>query len=119
MNTERRALAQLLLILPAILFLGSVVARNIQPLEPAAERVVMWYAARMWTLWVLLLALPSVVFLTGCVTFFGGRNNAAAMGQVSGVLAAMRADRTLRFVAALTLTAGVVLSVVVLHMAAN
>jgi len=119
MNAERRAFAQLLLILPVVFFLGSVVARNIQPLEPAAQRIVMWYAARMWTLWVLLLALPFTVLITGCLTLFFGGNNAGATAEGSGVLAAIRANRILRLVAALTLTAGAVLVVVALHMGAN
>jgi hypothetical protein len=117
MNTERRALAQVFLMLPAILFLGSVVVRNVQPLQPAAERVVMWYAARMWTLWVLLLALPLMVLVTGCVTLFVSRNTqAVASGQV---LAAVRGNRALALVATLTLVAGVVLAIVLLHMGAN
>src|SRR5690242_15446627 len=104
MNTERRALAQVLLILPAIVFLGSVVARDLQPLKPAAERVVMWYAARMWTLWMLLLALPFTVFVTGCVTLFGSRNTHPDPSRQ--IIATIRSDGALSLVAALTLMAG-------------
>ena len=61
--------AQLLLIFPSALFMGALVVRELQPLqnEPAhtAQQLVMWYAARMWTLWVLLIALPFAVLVTG------------------------------------------------------
>jgi hypothetical protein len=33
-----------------------------------AQRVVMWYSARQWTLWVLLITLPFAVLVTGFVT---------------------------------------------------
>ena len=52
MNTTKRALAaaQLLLMFPAVLFMGALVVRMLQPLqhEPAhtAQRIVMWYALR-------------------------------------------------------------------------
>ena len=66
-------MALLLLILPSILFMGALVVRELQPLqnEPAhtaQQQLVMWYAALMWTLWVLLIALPFAVLATGCVT---------------------------------------------------
>jgi len=53
--TERLvAAAQLLLIFPAVLFMGSLVVRKLSPLqnEPArtAQQIVMWYAGRMWSL---------------------------------------------------------------------
>jgi len=28
----------------------------------------MWYSGRIWTLWILLFALPFAVLVTGCVT---------------------------------------------------
>src|ERR1039458_2263742 len=72
MNTTKRAIAQVLLIFPAIFFMGALVVRQLLPLqhEPAhtAHRIVMWYAGRVWTLWVLLIALPLAVLVTGCVT---------------------------------------------------
>ena len=74
MNTAKRAIAttELLLILPAALFMTALVVRTLQPLEgePArtAERIVMWYSERQWTLWILLIALPLTVLVTGCAT---------------------------------------------------
>jgi hypothetical protein len=55
----KRALAatRLLLISPAVLFLIAVVVQGLRSLqkEPAhtAHNIVMWYAERMWTLWIL------------------------------------------------------------------
>ena len=58
MRTRISAFLQLVLILPAALFMAALVVRNLGPLryEPAhtAQQIVMWYAGRLWTLWVLL-----------------------------------------------------------------
>ena len=117
MHSANRAIAttELVLILPAALFMTALVVRTLQPLggQPAriAEQIVQWYADRPWTLWVLLLALPLAVIVTGCTTLMqsDARQN----------LAAIRAHPTMRFLAAETLTAGVFLVIVVLHMLAN
>ncbi len=75
MNPTRRAIAatQALLISPAILFMCALILRQMSPLqhEPAytSQQIVMWYAGRMWTLWVLLITLPLGVVVTGCLTF--------------------------------------------------
>jgi hypothetical protein len=117
MQTVKRAVAttELLLILPAALFITALVARTLQPPggEPAriAERIVMWYAERQWTLWILLIALPLSVLVTGCATLM--KNDARQ------TLAAIRAQPAMLLVAAATLTAGVFLVIVVLHMLAN
>ena len=117
MQTGKRAIAttELLLILPAALFMTALVVRLLQPLqsEPArtAERIVEWYADRQWTLWILLIALPLAVLVTGCATLM--RRDARQ------TLAALRADPATLFVAAATLIAGGVLVIVVLHMLAN
>ena len=72
MNTAKRAVAQLLLMFPAVFFMGALALRKLQPLqnEPAqtAQRIVMWYAARHWTLLVLLIALPFAVLVIGFIT---------------------------------------------------
>ncbi len=126
MNAVKRPViaALLLLILPSILFMGALVVRELQPLqnEPAhtAQQLVMWYAARMWTLWVLLIALPFAVLVTGCVTLARNLCDDMKLPQaVQQTLAAIRADRAMLFVAATTLTAGAILAIVALHMAAN
>lgn len=126
MNAIKRSVivAQLLLILPSLVFMGALVVRDLQPLqnEPAhtAQQLVMWYAARMWTLWVLLIALPLAVLVTGCVTLARNWRDDMKLPQAAQqALAAIRGDRAMLFVAATTLTAGVILAIVALHMAAN
>ena len=116
--------AQLFLIFPAVLFMAALVVRNLSPLqgEPAhtAQQIVTWYAERMWTLWVLLIALPLGVLVTGCLTF--GRNWNGRAGLLQGAkqaLAVIRANGAMLVVALLTVTAGVILMIVVLHMLAN
>jgi hypothetical protein len=117
MNTVRRAIAttELLLILPAALFMTALVVRMLQPLqnEPArtAERIIAWYAERQWTLWILLIALPLAVLVTGCATLI--------RGDARQTLAAIRAHPATLLVAAATFTAGVFLVIVLLHMLAN
>lgn len=50
--------------------MASLVVRNLGPLqyEPAhaAQQIVMWYAGRLWTLRVLLFALPCLALASGC-----------------------------------------------------
>ena len=90
--------------------------------EPAqtAQRIVMWYAARQWTLWVLLIALPFAVLVIGFVTFARNWRNDMELPQAAvQTFAVIRTDWTMVVVAAMTLTAGVVLATVVMHMRAN
>jgi hypothetical protein len=116
--------AQLLLIFPAVLFMGALVARSLSPLrdEPAhtAQQIVMWYAGRTWTLWVLLLALPSGVLVSGCMMFAHHWNGDTGLLQgAKRALAVIRASGAMLVIALLTLTAGVILTIVVLHMLAS
>lgn len=117
MRTLTRLVAtiQLALILPAALFLTAVlVGAGGAPqydLARAAHRIVAWYSGRMWTLWLLLLALPSVVLVTGCATLLrsGVRQS---LGAIPAPLATL-------FVTGTTLASVGILAVVVLHMLAN
>ena len=92
---------------PALLFMSALILRKLGPLqnEPAhtAQQLVMWYAGRMWTLWVLLLALTFAALVTGCAALKHNWNQVA--GQALAV--------------ALTITSGMILAIVVLHMLAN
>jgi hypothetical protein len=103
MQTRIIAVLELALIFPAALFLIAVVAPNLisQPAS-AAQGLVMWYAQRMWTLWVLLLALPLAALVIGCAT-----------------LKRLQPDLAILSVAVVTLAAGGTLAVVILHMLAN
>ena len=103
---------ELLLILPAALFMAALVARNLQPLQDSAQQLVMWYAGRIWTLWVLLLALPLTVLVTGCATW-------ADSFQSGRILSVVRADLAMLSLAVTTVLGGAILVIVVLHMLAN
>ena len=114
------AALELVLIFPAALFMAALVLRHVQ-YEPA-QGIVMWYsgARNMWKLWVLLLALPLTVFVTGCMTVLRDWNRdveAPATSRQS--LAMIRAHPSMLFVAGTTLTAAGILAIVILHMLAN
>jgi hypothetical protein len=125
MNGKRAlAAAQLLLMLPAILFMSALVVRQLSPLqyEPAytAHRIIMWYAGRIWTLWALLITLPLAVLFTGCIMLLRSWSNVPELPhRPHQGLAAIYADRAMLFVAVMTFTAGVILAIVAMHMAAN
>lgn len=103
MHTRIIAAIELALIVPAALFLTAVVAPDLvsQP-TLAAHGVVMWYAQRMWSLWVLLLALPITALVIGCAT-----------------LKRLRPDLATLSIGVATLAAGGMLAIVILHMLAN
>ena len=118
LNSRTRILAviDLVLILPAVLFLAAVGVRAFQPvqLEPAhtAQIIVDWYAGKVWTLWVLLVSLPLLALVLGCASLAWNRidpkqsqtphwNNATIV------------------IAAEILAAFVILVVVALHILAN
>jgi heme/copper-type cytochrome/quinol oxidase subunit 2 len=126
MNPTRRVIAatQALLIFPASLFMGALILRQMSPLqhEPAytSQQIVTWYSGRMWTLWVLLITLPLAVVVTGCLTFLRSWSKDRELPRnTQEWAAAILADPVMLFVGALTLTAGVVLAIVAVHMAAN
>ena len=109
----------LVLIFPAALFMAALVIRNLPLHEMAnnAQQIVTWYAGRIWTLWVLLLALPFVVLITGCAALF--RDWMEMPNAARQPLAIIRAQPASLFIAVLTLTAAGILAIVVLHMLAN
>jgi hypothetical protein len=118
------ATMELVLIFPAALFMTALVLRNLQPLqyEPArsAQQLVMWYADRMWTLWVLLSGLPFIVLVSGCAELLRRWNRDSVLALISQrSLAVVRAHLASLFIAATTLIAGVILAIVVLHVLAN
>jgi hypothetical protein len=69
------------------------------------QQIVAWYASRMWTLWVFLLALPVTVLVSGT----------AVLRYKNREL--LRAPRLL--LGTTTIAAGGILVIVVLHMLAN
>jgi hypothetical protein len=123
MNTIKRSIAaaEILLIFPAVLFMTALFVRNIQPgqYEPAhtAARIVTWYSLRPHVgLWVLLIALPLAVLVIGCATLLRSWSDDVELRQASlQTLSAVRAHLATLLVAAATLTAGVILAIVALH----
>jgi hypothetical protein len=123
MRTLQRTIAatELLLIFPAALFMSALFVRNLQPLqyEPAhtAQRIVMWYAVRPHIgLWVLLMALPFAVLVTGCATLLRSWNDDGELRHAARqTLAAFHAHLAILIVAAATLTAGGILAMVAVH----
>jgi hypothetical protein len=124
MRTRIIAVLELVLIFPAALFMAALTLRNLPPLqyEPArsAQQLVMWYAGRMWTLWVLLFGLPLVALVSGCAELLRSWNRDIVLLLTSQKsLAMVRAHLAALFIAATTLIAGVILAIVVLHVLAN
>ncbi len=107
-------IVQLALILPAAVFMAALVVRGLgAPAgEPAhsAQAVVMWYAARLWTLWVLLTALPLAALGLGCLALAAGARTLRGMLPAGGAAP---------FVVGLTAAAGVILVIVALHVMMN
>jgi hypothetical protein len=126
MRTTIRLVAslQVALIFPAILFLTAVLVGAGDPpqyeLARAAQAIVTWYAARMWTLWLLLLILPLAVLAAGCVALLGSWNRAVEPPIARRrAVALLPAPVATFFVAGTTFTSAGILVVVVLHMLAN
>src|SRR5208283_4580226 len=86
-----------------------------------AQQVVMWYSARIWTLWLLLLVLPFAVLLAGCATLLPNWNQDVDFQPVArqSLATMIPAPLATLFVAGTTLTSGGILAIVVLHMLAH
>jgi hypothetical protein len=115
--------AEVLLILPASLFMTALVVRDLQPAgaAPGAAAVVDWFAARPQVgLWGLLITLPFVALVTGCATLFRSWNaDLQLRDAVRRMLLAARARVGTLVVAVTTLTAAAVLAIVAVHVLAN
>src|ERR1700712_2762905 len=65
------AAAELLLISPAVLFMIAILLRGARPnaQEPSftAQQIAFWYTERVWTLWILLIAMPLAALVVGVV----------------------------------------------------
>jgi len=115
------AAAEVLLVLPAALFMSALFVRNLQPqqYEPAhsAQRIVEWYAARPHLgLWVLLIALPLAVLSIGAFALFRAWKEEAGLRESARQLAGMvRTHFATLLVTTATLAAGSILAIVALH----
>jgi hypothetical protein len=123
-KTLNRALAatELLLLSPAVLFMTSLFARNLQPepCQPAhtARRVVDWFSARpVLGLDVCLIALPLTALIIGCAAVGRAwRGDAELRQAATEALSAVRPHVTTLIIASATLVAGGILAVVATHM---
>lgn len=127
MNAPRRILAatEILLVLPAALFMTALFVRNLQPVpyEPAttARHVVEWFSAHPpLGLQLFLIALPFTAFVLGGATVLGSWRRDAELRQATvRTLALVRAHLATLLIAGATLVAGCSLAIVFLHMAAD
>ena len=127
MNKLKRTIAttELLLVLPAALFMTALFVRNLQPAphEPAqtARRLVEWFSAHPpLGLQLFLIALPFAAFVLGGATLLHGWRSDAELRQTTReTLVALRGHLATLLIAGATLIAGGSLAVVALHMAAD
>ena len=118
------ATVEVLLICPAAFFMTALVMRHLPPLQGetaiTSQRIVMWYAERQWTLWVLLIAMPFAVLVTGCAMLLRKwQRDVALPYDARQRLAAIWAQPSTLVVVGAALTAAGVLVRVILHMLAN
>ena len=119
------ATAELLLIFPAALFMGSLVVRSLEPtkFEPAhtAQRIVDLYASSIHIgLWLLLIAFPLIALATGFIALLRAwKSNPELRQATMRTLESVRAHLATLFVAIATLAAGVILVIVALHVLAD
>jgi hypothetical protein len=67
MKPSVRNATAFLLLLPSLLFMSALAIRQLAagPLAGLAHALVMLYATRMWTLWILLIAMPLLALALG------------------------------------------------------
>ena len=115
--------AEIVLVGPTLLFFAALFLRNFAPADDranAAEQVVLWYAGRQWTLWVLLIALPLAALVLGALTLVQSwSDDAAVRRDARQVLSTIRAHMAITITAAATASAAIALLLVGLHMAAS
>lgn len=110
------AIAHLLLISPALVFMGSLIVRQLHNESHTTQEIVMWYAGRMWTLWLLLVALPLSVLVTGCWSLLKRRMSLRSAQQT---LRGIHMDWATPSTIVSTAASAIILTIVVLHMLAN
>lgn len=124
LNSLRPVIAatELLLVLPAVLFMVSLFARNLQPTQyqpaHAADQIVAWFAASPRVgLWILLIALPFTVLTTGGLVLLKNWRSDPELRRIAReTFGAFRGHLAILCVAAATLSAGAILAIVSLHL---
>jgi hypothetical protein len=116
------ATLELVLIVPAALFMTALFVRNLQPqqFEPAhtAQRIVDWYAARTHLgLWIFLIGFPLAVLLIGSVSLMRSwRADPTLRLTVHEWAVSLRRHFAVIVVALATATSAAVLAIVALHL---
>jgi hypothetical protein len=116
------AAAELLLVAPAALFMTALFVRNLQPeqYEPArtAAHIVALYASSTRIgLWLLMIAMPLLVLIVGCIALLRSWRADSALRQAAHqAITALRAHLAAFFIACATVSAFVILSIVALHL---
>ena len=114
---------ELALIAPAALLLTAVlVGAGDMPqheLAAVAHRIVAWYAGRGWTLWVMLIAMPLVAVASGAAALFRPLPDRDAAEYPHLPLASLFEPIATLLVGWATITAGAIVVIDALRMAAN
>jgi hypothetical protein len=116
---------EVLLIVPALLFMTALFARNVQPaqFEPArtAQQIVAWYAERPHVaLWLFLIAFPLLVLISGCATLVPRWRYEPELRQATrDLITVLKAHWETAVVAIATTAAAGVLAIVALHVATD
>jgi hypothetical protein len=122
MNALKRctAIGELLLLLPASLFMASLFVQHLEPVPPAqaAHHLVEWFSTHVVLgLYVFLVALPFVAFLIGCATVLLSWRSAEGIRRaVLEMLGAVRGHMAILLIAGATVMAGGILAIVGMHM---
>jgi len=127
MKTIQRSVAalEMLLVIPAVLFMTSLVVRSIQPqqFEPAhtAQRIVDWFASSTPVgLWLLLITLPLAVLIIGAATLLRNwRRDPDFRDAALKCVAIIRTHFAAVLIACTTATAFAILCIVAFHLATN
>ena len=119
MKTMKRTIAiiELLLVLPAALFMAALFLREVQPLAQTG-RVVEWFSHHVVLgLYVALIAMPLAAFVVGLVTVLRSWRSDAEFRQATlEIVTTVRAHVASLLIAGTTLMAGVILALVAMHM---
>ncbi|HEY0802424.1 MAG TPA: hypothetical protein VGD54_16410 [Steroidobacteraceae bacterium] len=111
------AIMELLLIVPATLFMGALFLRAVQPIM-GTGRLVDWFSHHvLFGLYVFLVAMPLAAFIVGSATVVRSwRRDAAFRRDAVEVCAIVRANGAFLLIGISTLMAAGILTIVAMHM---
>ena len=122
MSTIKRsaAIAEVLLLLPALLFMASLFVQHLEPVPPAgaARHLVDWFSSHVVLgLYVFLVALPFAAFLLGCAAVsLSWRGDEGIRRAALDLLATARRHIANLLIAGATAMAAGILAIVAMHM---